>query len=108
MLADMSSPACPTCGAPLPADSPRGACPACLLNVGLEEFPENELPHADSSVTGATLFPRDPFTGESVSPQELGDYELLEPIGHGGMGVIFRARQRSLDRIVALKLIRGG
>ncbi len=64
---------------------------------------------AENAAEAPTLAPNNsPMSSAGPRIHYFGDYELLEEIAHGGMGVVFKARQVSLDRLVALKMIRSG
>ncbi len=73
---------CPQCGVRLPAGTPGSCCPLCV--------------------------PEDGEDGDSPMGRVLGDCEIFEEIGRGGMGVVWRGRQRGLNREVAVKTLPGG
>ena len=81
---------CQGCGARIVAHSTLEHCPGCLVELGLGALPDSAPAEPDTRVFTARRF---------------GDYELLEQLGRGGMGLVYRARQTSLNRTVALKMV---
>lgn len=84
---------CPSCQKTIPADAPMGVCPVCLLAATGDLADESRRANSFEVPTVGEV--------QAKFPQ----LEVLELIGRGGMGAVYKVCQRELDRIAALKIL---
>ncbi len=87
-----TKPSCPKCGSLIPKEAPRGLCPKCILE-GAATVP----------ATSPSRGKLPPTIGEVAA--QFPEFEIIELIGAGGMGAVYKARQPKLERFVAIKIL---